>query len=134
MCTVQHSYVSLYNGLYMLQCGRWHSVHIDDLRQMKARMPSLSDMRGKSVGTLVGRAVSRDVGEDLPPQPGAATMDWEDSDVAGSGNHDNPQREPPPPAGPEEASVMQPLEDLITVPTSPPGGSQSHPGGPHTLS
>ncbi|KAL3881517.1 hypothetical protein ACJMK2_027949 [Sinanodonta woodiana] len=39
------------------QCGLWHSVHIDDLRAQDEEMPSITEMLGKSVGTLMERAV-----------------------------------------------------------------------------
>ncbi|KAK3585576.1 hypothetical protein CHS0354_036763 [Potamilus streckersoni] len=40
------------------QCGLWHSAHIDDLRAQDEEMPSIMEMLGKSVGTLMERAVS----------------------------------------------------------------------------
>ncbi|KAK3585587.1 hypothetical protein CHS0354_036774 [Potamilus streckersoni] len=40
------------------QCGLWHSAHIDDLRAQDEEMPSIMEMHGKSVGTLMERAVS----------------------------------------------------------------------------
>ncbi|KAL3881512.1 hypothetical protein ACJMK2_027944 [Sinanodonta woodiana] len=45
------------------QCGLWHSAHIDDLRAQDEEMPSIMEMLGKSVGTLMERAVSTKPGE-----------------------------------------------------------------------
>ncbi|KAK3585578.1 hypothetical protein CHS0354_036765 [Potamilus streckersoni] len=39
------------------QCRLWHSVHLDDLRAQDEEMPSIMEMLGKSVGTLMERAV-----------------------------------------------------------------------------
>ncbi|KAK3585575.1 hypothetical protein CHS0354_036762 [Potamilus streckersoni] len=39
------------------QCGLWHSAHIDDLRAQDEEMPSIMEMLGMSVGTLMERAV-----------------------------------------------------------------------------
>ncbi|KAL3881508.1 hypothetical protein ACJMK2_027940, partial [Sinanodonta woodiana] len=39
------------------QCGLWHSAHVDDLRAQDEEMPSIMEMLGKSVGTLMERAV-----------------------------------------------------------------------------
>ncbi|KAL3881511.1 hypothetical protein ACJMK2_027943, partial [Sinanodonta woodiana] len=40
------------------QCGLWHSAHIDDLRAQDEEMPSIIEMLGMSVGTLMERATN----------------------------------------------------------------------------
>ncbi|KAL3881510.1 hypothetical protein ACJMK2_027942 [Sinanodonta woodiana] len=39
-------------------CGLWHSAHIDDLRAQDEEMPSIMEMLGMSVGTLMERATN----------------------------------------------------------------------------
>ena len=36
-----------------LQCGVWHSVHIDDIHPELEEVPSIADMHGRSVGGLL---------------------------------------------------------------------------------
>eukprot|EP00105_Crassostrea_gigas_P007930 XP_011422347.1 PREDICTED: E3 ubiquitin-protein ligase rnf213-alpha isoform X2 [Crassostrea gigas] len=58
-------------GFTGFQCGLWHSVHIDDLRPDSDKMPSVMEMRNKSVGTLLENATGRAGGGDTDD------MDWE---------------------------------------------------------
>lgn len=46
-----------FNGF---QCGRWHSLHIDDLRPNDGL--SMSDMQGRSVGMLIHNAIRVETG------------------------------------------------------------------------
>ena len=39
-----------------MQCGLWHSVHIDDLHPSPEDIPSIADMHGKSVSALLSPA------------------------------------------------------------------------------
>ncbi|XP_033741837.1 E3 ubiquitin-protein ligase rnf213-alpha-like [Pecten maximus] len=47
-----------FNGF---QCGRWHSLHIDDIRPEGDTL-RISEMRGKSVGSLIHHAVLEETG------------------------------------------------------------------------
>ncbi|KAJ8315842.1 hypothetical protein KUTeg_007992 [Tegillarca granosa] len=58
------------------QCGRWHSVHIDDLRPPDKEMPTIMDMRGQSVGTLLSNAVSKTC-QETATDDGETKMDWQ---------------------------------------------------------
>ncbi|XP_061169263.1 E3 ubiquitin-protein ligase RNF213-like isoform X1 [Saccostrea echinata] len=69
-------------GFTGFQCGLWHSVHIDDLRPDDDKMPSFLDLRNKSVGTLLERAVSSSKPRDTEE------MDWE-----GKLDHDQQETE-----------------------------------------
>ncbi|XP_056014152.1 E3 ubiquitin-protein ligase rnf213-alpha-like isoform X2 [Ostrea edulis] len=54
------------------QCGKWHSVHIDDLRPDDDKMPSFIEMKNKSVGTLLENAAGS-------MRPGdTEDMEWEE--------------------------------------------------------
>nr|XP_022293483.1 E3 ubiquitin-protein ligase rnf213-alpha-like isoform X1 [Crassostrea virginica] len=58
-------------GFTGFQCGRWHSAHIDDLRPDSDKMPSILEMRNKSVGTLLEKATG-------PSRPrDTEEMEWE---------------------------------------------------------
>ncbi|KAL3881513.1 hypothetical protein ACJMK2_027945, partial [Sinanodonta woodiana] len=56
------------------QCGQWHSAHIDDLRAHKGEIPSILEMLGKSVGSLMEMAVGT---------KSADTADMEVEEVSG---------------------------------------------------
>ena len=43
----------------LLQCGLWHSVHIDDIHPAPDDMPSVADMHGKSVSALLALTAER---------------------------------------------------------------------------
>ncbi|XP_069124677.1 E3 ubiquitin-protein ligase rnf213-beta-like [Argopecten irradians] len=60
-----------FNGF---QCGRWHSLHIDDLRP-EGDMLGMSQMRGKSVGTLIHHAV-----EERTQRPTEISMETDTSE------------------------------------------------------
>ena len=42
---------------YKLQCGIWHSAHIDDLRPADEGSPTIQQMQTASPGTLVKHAI-----------------------------------------------------------------------------
>lgn len=45
------------SSMFYIQCGLWHSVHIDDLYREEEGMPKMAQMIGRSVATLVTSAV-----------------------------------------------------------------------------
>lgn len=47
--------------VFILQCGVWRSVHIDDLYTENMNMPSIQEMQGKSVAGLFSNAVIESV-------------------------------------------------------------------------
>jgi hypothetical protein len=46
----------------LLQCGLWHSVHIDDIHPAPDDIPSVADMHGKSVSALLAFTADRPEG------------------------------------------------------------------------
>ncbi|XP_060085808.1 E3 ubiquitin-protein ligase RNF213-like [Ylistrum balloti] len=102
-----------FNGF---QCGHWHSLHIDDLRPEGDTL-GMSEMRGKSVGTLIHHAVQETAGRptevlmetDIPEEEDNqhAQMDVDEEDI--HLNFNNVERYPSNPTH----SHKLPVENLV---------------------
>ena len=67
-------YVLIINKtVFLLQCGLWHSVHIDDIHPSPDDVPSVAEMHGQSVSSLLAstkgrREADMDIGEPTDEQ------------------------------------------------------------------
>lgn len=52
---------NMFNQMFVifLQCGLWHSVHIDDIHPAPEDIPSVADMHGTSVSALLASTKTR---------------------------------------------------------------------------
>ena len=68
-------WITYYSDFYLFQCGKWHSVHIDDIHPAPKDIPSVAEMSGKSVSALL------DVTKDRPEVDMEIEIDHEDRDI-----------------------------------------------------
>ncbi|XP_052808702.1 E3 ubiquitin-protein ligase rnf213-alpha-like isoform X1 [Mya arenaria] len=66
------------------QCGRWHSVHIDDLCPESTQMPDIQDLQGKTVSGIFHSVVRKhSPPSDIDEEQGEE-MDWIENGTTGT--------------------------------------------------